>query len=96
MSVHFLAMHSPTGQPIRALLTPDGLAHPWTATASNPRRVLSMRLVACAPTPGDDPVVLVDGQGRHWTHPAHRTVVLRDERPAAPLRWFGRKEQAQA
>jgi len=96
MSVHFLAMHSPTGSPIRALLTPDGLAHPWTATAATSRRVLSMNLVTCAPTGGEDPVVFVDAEGRHWIHPAHRTVVLRDEQPVAPLRWFSRKEQAQA
>lgn len=98
MSVHFLALYSPTGSPIRALLMPDGLAYPWNATPSS-ARPLSMKLVERAAGPGDDPVVFVDAEGRHWAHPAHRTVVLHEERPAVPLRWFTRKErkeQAQA
>lgn len=95
MSVHHLAMHAPTGSPIRALITPDGLAYPWHATSSS-ARTLSIKLVECTAGTREEPVVFVDAEGRHWVHPVHRRIVLREERPASALHGFSGPGQVQA
>ena len=81
MTVHFLSLRSPTGSVIRSVLDADGGIVPWPSPTSSASRPLSMSLVERGAAVADHGgTVLVDSDGRHWTHPAHRPVVLRDER----------------
>ena len=97
MSVHYLALHSPTGSPIRSLLDADGSIVPWPAPSTTATRPLRMALTdRTAPGAHSGADVLVDSDGRHWIHPAHLPVVLRNERPSTQVAWLPRGDRAQA
>lgn len=96
MSVHYLLLQSPTGSPIRTVVSPDGTRAAWPAPARD-GRPLRMHLIDPATTPASgSPPTLVDAQGRPWIHPVHRPVSLCDEGPSPQVVWLDPRGRVRA